>query len=111
MKYVYVIISEHYIPDLKYYQPNGDVKFAFTSLKKAKDQMLKIKELIENGGWYAHDIVPTKHTIESFREYFPELTHGYLWMDLKVVHSKDGFPDSYTFYSLRRHELNQGYGI
>lgn len=111
MKYVYVIISEQYIPDLKYYQPNGDVKFAFTSLKKAKDQMLKIKELMENGEWYAHDIVPTKHTIESFREYDPVSTHGYLWMDLKVVHSKNGVSDSYTIYSLYRCELNQGYGI
>ena len=111
MKYVYVIISEQYIPDLKYYQPNGNIKFAFTSLEKARKQMFKIKELIENGEWYAQDVVPTKHTIESFEECDPASNWENLVMEFKVVHSKDGFPDSYTFYSLRRHELNQGYGI
>ena len=111
MKYVYVIISEQYIPELERYQPSGDIKFAFTSLDKAKKQMLKIKELIENGKWYVHDVVPTKHTVESIREFYPFFSNGYLWMDLKVAHSKDGEPDSYTIYSLRRHKLNQGYGI
>ena len=111
MKYIYVLISEQYMPDLKHYQPNGNIKFAFTSLNKARKQMLKIKELIENGEWYAQDVVPTKHMIESFREYDPVSTHGYLCMDLKVVHSKNGVSDSYTIYSVYRRELNSGYGI
>ena len=111
MKYVYVIISEEHDPELDYIHQYSMPVFAFTSIKKAKDQMLKLKELIEQGEWYVKGCIPTKHTIESFEECDPASNWGNLVMSFKVLHSRDGYPDSYTFYSLRRHELNQGYGI
>ena len=47
MKYVYVIISEEHDPELDYIHQYSMPIFAFTSIKKAKDQMLKLKELID----------------------------------------------------------------
>lgn len=111
MKYVYVIVSEHYMPDMKRYQPSGSIGFAFTSLNKAEEQMLKIIELINNGKWYVDDGI-TKHTAEPLRRFFPELTNGNPMMDFKVYHYKGDDPKyTHSIYSVQRCKLNQGYGI
>ena len=109
MKYVYVIVCELYMPDTKRYQPSGHIGFAFTSLDKAREQMLKIIELINDGKWYVDDGI-TKHTAEPLRRFFPEL--GNPMMDFKVYHSKGDDPKyTHSIYSVQRCKLNQGYGI
>ena len=111
MKYVYVIVSELYMPDTKRYQPSGHIGFACTSLDKAREQMLKIMELINDGKWYVDDGI-TKHTAEPLRRFFPELTNGNPMMDFKVYHSKGDDPKyTHSIYSVQRCKLNQGYGI
>lgn len=108
MKYIYVIISEQYIPNVNYSHPCGKPEFAFTSIKKARAQMFAIKKLIEQGEWYMQSYDnPVTHTIKSFHEYGLINNSGAVLMFMEVAHSND----KYSTYTLCKCELNEGYGI
>lgn len=108
MKYVYVIISEQYMPNVNYSHPCGKPEFAFTSINKARAQMFAIKKLIEQGEWYMQSYdKPVTHTIKSFHEYGLINNSGAVLMFMEVEHSND----TYSTYTLCKCELNEGYGI
>lgn len=109
MKYVYLIISQQFMPQFEVrLQDVGAIEFAFTSKQKAIAQMMKIEELIESGEWYMESPnEPVEHKIEYYNAY--ALTNAYrqTMIDIKVTHSNG----TYTIYQLKRCVLNAGYGI
>ena len=109
MKYVYTIISQQFMPQFEVrLQDVGTVEFAFTSKQKAIAQMYKIKELIESGEWYMESLnEPVEHKVEYYNAYALTKACRQTMMDIKVTHSNG----TYTIYSLKRCELNAGYGI
>ena len=109
MKYVYIIVSKQFMPQFEVrLQEVGTIEFAFTSKEKAIAQMFKIKELIDSGEWYMESPTePVEHQVEYYNTYALTKACRQTMMDIKVTHSND----TYTIYSLKRCELNAGYGI
>ena len=109
MKYVYVIISQQFMPQFEVrLQDVGTIEFAFTSKKQAIAQMIKIKEMIESGEWYMESPNnPIEHKVEYCNSYALTKACRQTMMDIKVTHSNR----TYTIYSLKRCALNAGYGI
>ena len=109
MKYVYTIIMQQFCPQFEVrLQDVGTVEFAFTSKQKAIAQMIKIKELIDSGEWFMESPnKPVEHKVEYYNTYVLTNACRQTMMDIKVTHSNG----TYTIYSLKRCELNAGYGI
>ena len=109
MKYVYVIISQQFMPQFEVrLQSVGTTDFAFTSKQKAIAQMTKIKELIDSGEWYMESPNgPVEHKVEYYNEYALTDAYRQTMIDMKVTNSNG----TYTIFSLKRCVLNAGYGI
>ena len=109
MKYVYIIISQQFMPQFEVrLQDVGTIEFAFTSKQKAIAQMIKIKELIDSGEWYMKlPNKPIEHKVEYCNSYALTKACRQTMMDIKVTHSNR----TYTIYSLKRCGLNRGYKI
>lgn len=102
MKYVYLILNEQYMPNIPNHAPVGFVEFAFSSEKKAQNQMDKLVELINNGEWWLEG----KHTIVKDYTY-PENNYFGFKRFIRVEHNNG----TYTIFTLQKVELNHGYGI
>lgn len=100
MKKIYVIQSHQIMPEFKAEeQCSGIISFAFTSLKKANEQMDAIHRMVDEGKFYMSD----SHEV-SFDRSFDD---GPLRRVIRVNHSNGTF----TMYSIHEVELNSGYGI
>ena len=102
MKYVYLILSEQYMPELHHHSPHGTTDFAFTSLKQAQKQMDAIVELVNQDKW----CIDKGHSI-SFDRFFADCNSLNLLRSIKINHPNG----TYTIYTLQKVELNRGYGI
>ena len=101
MRNVYLILTEQYMPEIENHVPMGDVEFAFSSEKKAQNQMDKLVELINQGKWW----IEGEHTIEKDYTYDTNV-FGFIRF-IRVQHDNG----TYTIYTLQKVELNHGYGL
>lgn len=102
MKYVYLILTEQYMPEIENHAPMGDVEFAFSSEKQANNQMDKLVELINKGEWWCEG----EHTIVKDHTYSKIGSFGFIRF-IRVQHDNG----TYTIYMLQKVGLNHGYGI
>lgn len=102
MRSMYAILNEQYMPNIPNHAPVGYVEFAFSSEKKAQNQMDKLVELINQGKWW----IEGEHTIVQDYTY-PENNYFGFKRFIRVQHSNG----TYSIYTLQKVELNHGYGI
>ena len=102
MKYVYLIMSEQYMPELEHHANAGVVEFVFTSEKSANKQMDAIVELVNQDKLYQN----LGHSIE-FDNHIVDFTRTCIRRKIRINHPND----AYTIYTLQKVELNSGYGI
>lgn len=102
MRSMYAILNEQYMPNIPNHAPVGYVEFAFSSEKKAQNQMDKLVELINQGKWW----IEGEHTIVQDYTYPANNYFGFKRF-IRVQHSNG----TYSIYTLQKVELNHGYGI
>ena len=102
MRSMYAILNEQYMPNIPNHAPVGYVEFAFSSEKKAQNQMDKLVELINQGKWW----IEGEHTIVQDYTYPANDYFGFKRF-IRVQHSNG----TYSIYTLQKVELNHGYGI
>ena len=90
------------MPNIPNHAPVGYVEFAFSSEKKAQNQMDKLVELINQGKWW----IEGEHTIVQDYTYPANNYFGFKRF-IRVQHSNG----TYSIYTLQKVELNHGYGI
>ena len=90
------------MPNIPNHAPVVYVEFAFSSEKKAQNQMDKLVELINQGKWW----IEGEHTIVQDYTYPANNYFGFKRF-IRVQHSNG----TYSIYTLQKVELNHGYGI
>lgn len=102
MKYVYLIMSEQYMPQIENHSPYGVTDFAFTSEKQANKQIDTIVELVNQDKFYR-----TKGHRVAYDTHIVDLRNNAILRRIKVDHPNGTF----TIFTLQKCELNSGYGI